>query len=1052
MDFALIAQAATLEARVPFLHFFDGFRTSHEVRTIEELTFDDMRAMIDDRLVIAHRERGLTPDRPTLRGTAQNPDVYFQGREAVNPFYQAAPDIVARTMERFAGLTGRRYHLFDYDGDPAAERLIIVMGSAAETAIATAAALNARGQRVGVVTVRLYRPFHIEDFAAALPPTVRAIAVLDRTKEPGAPGEPLYLDVCAAAAEARDLGITPWAVLPRIVGGRYGLGSKDFTPAMAKAVFDSLAVPESRRHFTVGIVDDLTGSSLPLEPGFTLEEPGVHRALFFGLGADGTVSANKGTIKIIGAHTAQTAQGYFVYDSKKSGAVTISHLRFGDAGIRQPYLLQEADFIACHHPSFLEKYDLLAGAADGGTFLLNTPHGPDGVWDSLPREVQERLVEKHLRFFVIDAVALAEELGLGGRINIVMQAAFFLLSGVLPREEALAAIKAQIAAAYGSKGERIVAMNVAAADQAAERLMEVPVPRVATSDRHLRRPVPEDAPEFVRRVTAPLIAGQGDGLPVSAIPADGTWPTGTARYEKRNIATQIPVWEPEICIQCGQCSFVCPHATIRVKAYATECLAGAPPTFKTVEAIGRDLAGLRWTVQVAPEDCTGCGQCVETCPAHGRDAAWKKIPAFKAINMRAQAPLREDEAANLRFFLALPETDQARYDLATVKGSQLAPPLFEYSGACAGCGETPYIRLLTQLFGDRLLIGNATGCSSIYGGNLPTTPYAQLPDGRGPAWSNSLFEDNAEFALGLRQAVDRFRAQAVEALDRLVAAPAFAGLRELAAALRVSTQDSRREIEAQRARVARLKEALRSAGTDEALWLHSLADYLVVKSVWGIGGDGWAYDIGYGGLDHVLASGENVNLLVLDTEVYSNTGGQMSKATPLAAIAQFAAGGKRTPKKNLALIMANYGNVYVAQIAFAANQRQTLQALAEAEAFPGPALVIGYAHCISHGYDLARGLEQMRRAVDCAHWPLFRYNPALEREGKSPLVVDSKPPTLTFAEYAMAENRYRGLRARDPALAEDLMRQAEADVRRRWEFLQHLSRWKSGGTGPPPPP
>jgi pyruvate-ferredoxin/flavodoxin oxidoreductase len=1046
MDFALIAQAATLESRIPFLHFFDGFRTSHEIRKIEELNFADMRAMIDDELVIAHRTRGLSPDHPTLRGTAQNPDVYFQGRETVNRWYAAAPGIVARAMERFAGITGRRYRLFEYDGDPAAERVVVLMGSAAETALAAAEALNARGARVGVLTVRLFRPFNIEALAAALPATVRSIAVLDRTKEPGAPGEPLYLDVRAAVGEAFERGLAPFPALPRIVGGRFGLGSKDFTPAMANAVFENLAAAEPRRSFTVGIDDDVTGSSLPVDPVFVLEEPGAFRALFFGLGADGTVGANKSTIKIIGAHTANAAQGYFVYDSKKSGAMTVSHLRFGAREIRHPYLVPQADFIACHNPSFLERYDMLAGAAAGAVFLLTTAHGPDAVWDTLPREVQERLIAKRMRFFVIDAIGLAEELGLGSRINIIMQTAFFLISGILPKDEALAAIKDQISATYGGKGSRVVDMNHAAAERAFERLVEVPVPQAASSTHRRVPPVPADAPEFVRAVTARMIAGEGDLLPVSSLPPDGTWPTGTTQYEKRNIAVHIPVWEPQVCIQCGQCSFVCPHATIRIKAYDPQQLAQAPHTFKSVAAIGKALAGLRFTVQVAPEDCTGCGQCVDICPAHGRDAAGAKDPAFKAINLRPQEPLRAAEADNLRFFLALPETDPARFDLHTVKGSQLVRPLFEYHGACAGCGETPYLRLLTQLFGERLLIGNATGCSSIYGGNLPTTPYTKRADGRGPAWSNSLFEDNAEFALGMRQTVDRFRTQALEALEQFVARDGSAELAKLALAIRGADQSSQQGVDNQRAHVARLKELLGGTDAPEARWLLSLADYLVAKSVWGVGGDGWAYDIGYGGVDQVLASGENINLLVLDTEVYSNTGGQMSKATPLAATAQFAAGGKRTPKKNLAYIMATYGTVYVAQVAFAANLQQTIRALVEAEAFPGPALVIGYAHCIAHGFDLARGLDEMKRAVACGHWPLFRYNPALEQQGRSPLTIDSKPPSLSFAEYAGRENRYRSLRAKDPALAEELMRRAEADVRRRWEYLQHLARWNPGGS------
>jgi len=1044
MDFALIAQAATLESRVPFIHFFDGFRTSHEIQKIEELSFDDMRAMIDDDLVIAQRMRGLTPDRPVIRGTAQNPDVYFQGRETVNGFYDATPAIVRKAMDRFAALVGRQYRLFDYYGAPDAERVIVVMGSAGETLESTVDVLNSKGERLGIVQVRLYRPFAVDALADVLPSTTKAIAVLDRTKEPGALGEPLYLDVRTAVGEAMERGTAKVAQYPKIVGGRYGLGSKDFTPAMAKAVFDNLSKTAPKNHFTIGINDDLTGTSLDYDESFRIEGSGVFRALFYGLGADGTVGANKNTIKIIGTETQNYAQGYFVYDSKKSGAITISHLRFGKEKIHNPYLVPKANFIACHNTSFLEKYDMLGSAEEGATFLLTTSHGKEEVWDSLPAEVQEHLISKKMKFFIIDALSLAEELGLGTRINMIMQTAFFVISCIIPKEDAIKSIKEQIKKTYYKKGDEVVKMNYAAVDKGLQNIVEVPVPAKVSSRIRMRPPVPGDAPEFVKSVTAKMIEGKGDSLPVSAIPPDGTWPTGTTQYEKRNIGVHIPIWEPDLCIQCGQCSFVCPHATIRIKAYDTSLLKDAPSTFRSVDATGKDLKGLKFTVQVAPEDCTGCGSCVHVCPGFKKDADGKKIPDHKAINMKLQEPLRKQEADNYRFFLGLPETDPSKFNAATVKGSQLVKPLFEYHGACAGCGETPYIKLLTQLFGDRLLIANATGCSSIYGGNLPTTPYTKRADGRGPAWANSLFEDNAEFGFGMKQTVAKFNSQALELLERILAKPEYSSARGLFDALRNSDQSTQKDIEEQRTRVEELKKLISQDVSPEARSLFSLADYLVKKTVWAIGGDGWAYDIGYGGLDHVLASGEDINIMILDTEVYSNTGGQMSKSTPLAAIAQFAAGGKRTPKKSIGAIMTTYGNVYVAQIAFGANQAQAVRALAEAEAYKGPSLVVAYATCIAQGIDMSKGVDEQKKAVSCGHWPLFRFNPDLETEGKPPFVIDSQEPTISFEEYAYKENRYRALKMSNPELAAELMKQAEANVKRRWKYLKHLAKWTPG--------
>ena len=1041
MDFALISQAATLESRIPFMHFFDGFRTSHEVQKIEEVSFDDMRAMIDDDLVIAHRKRGLTPDRPSIRGTSQNPDVYFQGRETVNKYYDAAPDIVQKAMDKFAGIVGRQYRLFDYLGDPDAERIIVVMGSAAEVALNTVNTLNARGEKLGIVLVRLYRPFDINAFSESLPSSVKSIAVLDRTKEPGAIGEPLYLDVRTAIGEMMDKGISKLQGYPKVIGGRYGLGSKDFTPAMVKTIFDNLAQDKPKNHFTIGIKDDVCDTSLDYDESFDIGEKGEFRSLFYGLGADGTVGANKNTIKIIGQETDNYSQAYFVYDSKKSGATTVSHLRFGKEKIHKPYLIKKANFIACHNPSFPDKIDMLSYAEEGATFLLTTSHNKDEVWDTLPVEVQEQLISKKMKFYIIDAISLAEEIGLGARINMIMQTAFFIISGIIPKEDAVKSIKTEIKKTYMRKGEDIVNLNYEAVDKALQNIVEVPVPDKATSKIHMRQPVPEHAPEFVKNVTAKLLADNGDSLPVSAMPADGTWPTGTTQYEKRNVGVNIPIWEPDACIQCAQCSFVCPHATIRVKAYDPSQLKDAPSAFKSVDATGKDMKGLKFTVQVAPEDCTGCGSCVFNCPGQKKDADGNKIEGVKAINMKFQEPVRQEETENYDFFLNLPETDRSRFKVTNVKGSQFVKPLFEYSGACLGCGETPYIKLMTQLFGDRLMIANATGCSSIYGGNLPTTPYTTRDDGRGPAWSNSLFEDTAEFGLGMRQTMDKFHTQAMELLDRLVLDPSNSDLKGLSDSIKNAVQSTQEGIEELRGHVEELKKRLSGNDSPDAKNLLSLADYLVKKSVWSIGGDGWGYDIGYGGVDHVLATGENIKLLIMDTEVYSNTGGQMSKATPLGAVAQFAAAGKRTPKKNIGMIMSTYGNVYIAQVNFGANPAQTLKAFIEADAYDGPALIIAYSVCIAHGMDMSKGTEAMKKAVTSGYWPLYRYNPELEAQGKNPLTINSKDPSTPFEEYAYRENRYKTLRSSNPEAAKELMKQAEADIKRRWKLLKHMAAW-----------
>ena len=1026
-DLAVIAHAATLASRVPFLHFFDGFRTSHELAKIGTVDDAVLDAMIDRQLVEAHRARALTPDHPVVRGTAQNPDVFFQNREAANRFYQATPSIVQRTMDRFAALTGRAHRLFEYYGAADAERVIVVMGSASETARATADALGAAA-RVGVLTVKLFRPFSVIDFLAALPPTVRKIAVLDRTKEPGAIGEPLYQDVATALSEFRLKPETLFDGRPvhgfadvTLVGGRYGLGSKEFTPAMAKAVFDNLEAPSPKRHFTVGIVDDVTGLSLKVDDRFEVEPAGSVRAVFFGLGADGTVGANKNSIKIIGEETESWAQGYFVYDSKKSGAVTVSHLRFGPHPISAPYLIGRASFVACHQHQFLDRFDMLRYAEPDGVFLLNAPFGPDRVWEALPFDVQEHIVAKRLRFYVIDAYEVARAAGLGTRINTIMQTCFFAISGVLPRDEAITHIKHAIEKTYKKRGDAVVQRNFEAVDAALAHLHEVPVPALPSAvSRRLPPVVPEAAPDFVKRVTAVMLAGRGDLLPVSAFPVDGTWPTGTAKWEKRNIASDIPVWDAELCIQCNKCALICPHAAIRVKVYDDGALGAAPPTFKHVPFKGTDLRGA-YTVQVAPEDCTGCSLCVAMCPAKTKDES-----GHRALEMVPQAPLHDAERANYRFFLDLPEVDRAALK-SDVKSTQFLEPLFEYSGACAGCGETPYIKLLTQLFGDRAVIANATGCSSIYGGNLPTTPYTTNRDGRGPAWANSLFEDNAEFGLGLRLAIDQREADARAALQAL--APAVpAALVE--AALR-APQGSEGEIRQQRARVAEIRRLIGKP-------LPAL-DYLVKKSVWIVGGDGWAYDIGYGGLDHVLASGANVNVLVLDTEVYSNTGGQQSKATPLAAAAKFAAAGKAAGKKDLGLMAMAYGNVYVAQVAMGAKDAQTVNAFLEAEAFHGPSLIIAYGHCIAHGYDLACGLSHQRLAVDSGYWPLYRFDPRRATSGQPALVLDAATPHADVGELMKLESRFQTTAQHDTVRYDELLARARQQIEGRLSLYRELA-------------
>ncbi len=1032
MDLALIAQQSTLASRVPFLHFFDGFRTSHEVQKVEEITYDDMRAVIDDSLVAAHKARALSPDHPMISGTAQNPDVYFQGRETVNQFYVKTPDIIQKTMDAFAKVVGRQYHLFDYVGAPDAEKVIVMMCSGAETAHETVDYLCSKGEKVGLIKVRLFRPFSVEHFIRSMPKSVKKIAVLDRTKEPGSIGEPLYLDIRTAIGETMADKTAPFKGYPVCVGGRYGLGSKEFSPAMVKAVFDNLDREEPKNHFTVGINDDVCKTSLTVDETFDVPTKSF-TAMFYGLGSDGTVGANKNSIKIIGSETDNYAQGYFVYDSKKAGAMTVSHLRFGPDQIRAPYLVKKADFLACHNPSFVEKYDMLGHVKPGGTFLLTSLHSPEDVWETLPLEVQQTIIKKKLNFYVIDAIKIAEDLGLGSRINVIMQTAFFKISGVIDSDTAVAAIKTAIKKSYGSKGDKIVNMNNDAVDAALNKIYQVQMPDQATSTMHMHKMVPDDAPDFVKEVTGEIMAGRGDDLPVSKMPCDGKFPTATTRYEKRNIAVHIPAWEPDVCIQCGQCSLVCPHASIRIKAYEADQLSSAPATFKSAEAKGKDFAGMKFTVQVAPEDCTGCMACVVNCP--GKD---KNNPDRKAINMALQEPLRDAEAENFDYFLSIPDTDPSKFKPASIKGSQFIPPLFEFSGACAGCGETASVKLISQLFGDRMYIANATGCSSIYGGNLPTTPYAQRPDGRGPTWSNSLFEDNAEFGMGMRLAVNKFNAFALDMLDKAVEGGCVD--KALAEEIKNADQTTQQGIEDQRARVEKVKATCNSKSKCDACdQLLTVADYLVKKSVWVVGGDGWAYDIGYGGLDHVLASGENINVLVLDTEVYSNTGGQMSKSTPRAAVAQFAAAGKKMPKKDMGLIAMSYGGIYVASIAIGANPNQAVKALAEAESYDGPSLILSYTHCIAHGINMATGLDEQKKAVACGHWPLYRFDPRLTEQGKNPLQMDSKAPTLDFAEFAYGQNRFRSLTKSKPEIAEKLIELAKKDTARKQTLLNQLA-------------
>ena len=1028
-DFALIAQAASLESRIPFLHFFDGFRTSHEVSKIEELTDADIKSMITHDMISAHRSRALTPDKPQLRGTAQNPDCFFQAREASQPFYDACPEAVIKAMNDFAALTGRQYNLFEYHGAEDADRVILAMGSSCDAIHNVVDKLNAAGEKVGVLKVRLFRPFSAEHFLAAMPKTVKSISVLDRTKEPGGCGEPLYMDIITTLAEAQAGGTSPFQGNVTVVGGRYGLSSKEFNPAMIKAVFDNLSQDKPKNHFTIGINDDVSGSSLDYDLSYDIEDDSVVRAMFYGLGSDGTVGANKNSIKIIGEGTDNHAQGYFVYDSKKAGAVTISHLRFGPEKLHTPYLIRKANFVACHQWTFLDQFEMLDTLMDGGTFLVNSPYGADEVWDKLPKEVQSAILAKNAKMYVVDAVKVARDAGMGGRINTVMQTCFFAISGVLERDEAIKQIKGAIVKTYGKKGQKIVDMNYAAVDSSLENMHAVEIPSEVTATRVRSAIVTDEAPDFVKQVSAMMLAGKGDLLPVSSFTPDGTWPTATAKWEKRNIAQEIPVWEDELCIQCNKCAFVCPHAAIRAKVYEPELLEGSPETFKSLDYKGKDFPGTKYTIQIAPEDCTGCGLCVVECP--GKD---KANPERKALYMAEQMPLRKAEAANWDFFLNLPNPDRAKIK-TNIKGSQFMEPLFEFSGACPGCGETPYIKLVTQLFGDRTLISNATGCSSIYGGNLPTTPYTQNSDGRGPAWSNSLFEDNAEFGMGFRLSIDMMIGEA----RMLVAQLSDEIGAELTDTILKATMETEQDFVDQRQNVTMLRKKLEGNTSEAALRLNDLADYLVNKSVWIIGGDGWAYDIGYGGLDHVLASGKNVNVLVLDTEVYSNTGGQASKATPIGAVAKFATGGKAIGKKDLGLIAMSYGNVYVAQVAFGAKDAQTINAIKEAESYDGPSLIIAYSPCIEHGYHLSFGNEHQTLAVKTGYWPIYRYDPRRIGTGVAPLKLDCKAPVGTFAEYAAIENRFKMLQKSDPETAARLAIMGQEFIDRRWATLEHLS-------------
>ncbi len=1023
MDMALIATQASLASRIPFIHFFDGFRTSHEIQKIEQIDYEQMDQVVDEELVFEHRHRALSPDKPTIRGTAQNPDVFFTGRETVNQFYNAAPAIVQETMNKFAAVVGRQYHLFDYHGAPDAENVVVMMASGCETAAATIDYLVAQGHKVGMVIVRLYRPFDSRAMVNALPSTVERITVLDRTKEPGSSGEPLYLDVRAAIGEASESNSSIYP--PMIFSGRYGLGSAEFTPAMVKSVFENMESMAPKSKFCVGPHDDVTFSSLDYDSSFNIEGNDVYRAMFYGLGSDGTVGANKNTIKIIGTETDNSAQGYFVYDSKKSGSITTSHLRFGKNPVVAPYLIDKANFIACHNFAFLKQVDMLGNLEEGGTFLLTTNFDKDSVWAELPGKVQQDLINKKAKLYIIDAVSLGLALGLGARINMIMQTAFFLISGILSQEEAIKSIKDAIKKTYGKKGDKVVEMNYSAVDGAVKNIVEVPLGNTVDG-KDIPAVVPDHAPRFVKEVTAKIIEGNGTDLKVSQIPNDGTWPTGTTQYEKRNIAVAVPQWIPDNCIQCGQCALVCPHAANRIKIVPE--LVDAPADFLSKDAVGKDFKGQKFALQIFTEDCCGCTLCVSVCPA--KTKALEMIPNSEEV--------KETQAANVDYFLNLPEINPASINLATVKGSQLKQPLFEFSGACAGCGETPYIKLISQLFGDRMYVGNATGCTSIYGGNLPTTPYTKRADGRGPTWANSLFEDNAEFSAGMRTTVNKLSSQATELLTAALEAGIVS--QDMATALLNAEQVTQMDIEAQRARVADLNKVLEADSHKVARRLLHVSEFFVKKSVWAFGGDGWAYDIGYGGVDHVLASGENVNILVVDTEVYSNTGGQMSKSTPRAATAQFASSGKKMPKKNMGMIFATYGNVYVAQISIGANPAQAIKAIAEAEAYDGPSLIIAYAHCINHGINMALGLEQQKKAVACGHWPLYRFNPDLETQGKNPLIIDSKKePSISFEEYALGENRYRLLKRVNPDKADELLAASQKDVLKGWRFLKSLA-------------